>query len=139
MLLLRRPLFTGTVAKFPDIRFIFSHAGGAVPFIYQRLAAYPILDKALGLGKDIQNKVPGGVVKALQGFHYDTAQAAHPMAMEPLARLVTTAQILFGTDFPFRTAADHVKGLGECSFKGDELQAIYRENAVRLMPQLGNA
>ena len=131
-------LFTGTATRFPDIRFIFSHAGGTVPFIYQRLTGYPFLDKALGLGKDIQKKVPS-VLKALQSFYYDTAQAAHPMAMEPLAKLVSTTQIMFGTDFPFRMAADHVKGLGECAFKADELKAIYRGNAIRVMPQFSKA
>ncbi len=128
-------VFSGTAARFPNIRFIFSHAGGTMPFIYQRLVAYPILDKKLGLEKDIQAKVPGGVLNALRSFYYDTAQSAHPMAMEPLAKLVSAKQILFGTDFPFRTAADHVKGLTTCSFSTADLAAIYRENALRLMPQ----
>jgi predicted TIM-barrel fold metal-dependent hydrolase len=130
-------VFSGTTTRFPDIRYIFSHAGGTMPFIYQRLTAYPNLDRALNLKKDIQGKVPGGVLKALQSLYYDTAQAAHPMAMDPLAKLVSSKQILFGTDFPFRTAADHVKGLSGCGFGGDDLQAIYRGNAVRLMPQFG--
>lgn len=131
-------LFTGTAARFPDIRYIFSHAGGTMPFIYQRLASYPILDRALGLGKEIQAKVPGGVVKALQSFYYDTAQAAHPMAMAPLTKLVSSSQILFGTDFPFRTATDHVKGLNDSGFGADDLKAIHRGNAVRMMPQFAS-
>lgn len=132
-------MFSGTAARFPDIRYIFSHAGGAVPFIYQRFAGYPNLDKGLGLGKDIQGKVPGGVVKMLQSFYYDTAQAAHPMAMVPLTKLVSSSQILFGTDFPFRTSADHVKGLNESGFGADDLKAIHRGNAVRMMPQFAKS
>jgi predicted TIM-barrel fold metal-dependent hydrolase len=129
-------VFSGTTTRFPDIRYIFSHAGGTMPFVYQRFLAYPKLDKILDLKKGIQEKVPGGVLKALQSFYYDTAQSAHPMAMGPLAKLVTTKKILFGTDYPFRTAADHVKGLSGCGFSGEELQAIYRGNAVRIMPEL---
>jgi 6-methylsalicylate decarboxylase len=128
-------LFSGAINRFPNIRFIFSHAGGTMPFIYQRLTAYPFLDKALGLNKGIEAKVPGGVLKALQSLYYDTAQAAHPMAMEPLSKLVSAKQILFGTDFPFRTASDHVKGLSQCGFRTEELADIYRGNALRLMPQ----
>ena len=128
-------VFSGTTTRFRDIRYVFSHGGGTMPFIYQRLTAYPFLDKALGLKKDIEAKVPGGVLKELQSFYYDTAQAAHPMAMEPLAKLVSAKQILFGTDFPFRTAADHVRGLSTCSFSTDDLAAIYRGNVLRLMPQ----
>jgi predicted TIM-barrel fold metal-dependent hydrolase len=129
-------VFSGTAARFPDIRFIFSHAGGTMPFIYQRFVAYPRLDKALGLNKGIEAKVPGGVLKTLQSFYYDTAQSAHPMAMKPLTNLVSANRILFGTDFPFRTAADHVKGLTGCDFGEQELALIYRRNATQLMPQL---
>ena len=130
-------VFTGTASRYPDIRFIFSHAGGTMPFIYQRFVAYPFLDKALGLNNGIQGKVPAGVLKTLQSFYYDTAQAAHPMAMKPLANLVSAKKILFGTDFPFRTAADHVKGLGGCEFGEQDLALIYRGNALQLIPQLG--
>jgi predicted TIM-barrel fold metal-dependent hydrolase len=132
-------IFTGTVAQFPDIKFIFSHAGGTVPFIYQRLTRYPAMDRALGLGKGIDAKVPEGVLAALRGFYYDTAQEAFPIAMQALAKLVSTSQIVFGTDFPFRTAADHVKGLADCGFSPEELEAIHHKNAVRLMPQLASA
>jgi predicted TIM-barrel fold metal-dependent hydrolase len=59
------------------------------------------------------------------------------MAMEPLSKLVSAKQIMFGTDFPFRTASDHIKGLAECGFRADELTDIYRGNALRLMPELG--
>jgi 6-methylsalicylate decarboxylase len=131
-------IFTGTTAQYPEIKFIFSHAGGTVPFIYQRLTRYPGLDRALGLGKNIEARVPGGVLPALRALYYDTAQAAFPMAMEPLVKLVSSSQILFGTDFPFRTSADHVKGLTECGFTAAELAAIHRENALSLMPQLAS-
>ena len=83
--------------------------------------------------------MPGGVLKALQSFYYDTAQSAHPMAMKPLAKLVSAKQILFGTDFPFRTAGDHVKGLAGCEFSAEDLALIYRGNALHLMPQLGRS
>jgi 6-methylsalicylate decarboxylase len=132
-------VFSGAAARYPDITFIFSHAGGTMPFIYQRFARYPGMDRALGLGLDIQGKVPKGVAAALRAFYYDTAQAAHPMAMGPLVKLVSSSQVLFGTDFPFGTATDHAKGLADCDLSSAEIQAIYRENAVRLMPKLEKA
>ena len=131
-------VFTGTASRYPNIRFIFSHAGGAMPFIYQRFTSYPNLDKGLGLGPTINEKVPIGVLKTLQSFYYDTAQTAYPMAMEPLKKLIGTSQILFGTDFPFRTSADYVKGLPQSGFNDIELRAIYRENAIRMMPRLAD-
>ena len=54
--------------------------------------------------------------------------------MAALTKLVAVSQILFGTDFPYRTAADHVAGLRECGFNEAELQAIDRDNALTLLP-----
>jgi predicted TIM-barrel fold metal-dependent hydrolase len=131
-------VFSGTASRYPNIRFIFSHAGGAMPYIYQRFAAYPLLDKGLGLGLNIGEKVPSGVLKTLQSFYYDTAQTAYPTAMEPLKKLIGTSQILFGTDYPFRASADYVKALPNLGFSDAELAAIYRENAIRMMPRLAD-
>jgi hypothetical protein len=78
--------------------------------------------------------VPNGVLHELKKFHYDTAQAAHVYAMSSLSKLVPVSQIVFGTDSPFRTSADHVKGLRECGcFSDAELRAIDFENAMRLL------
>ena len=131
-------LLTGSFARFRDIKWIFSHAGGAMPFIFGRFGGYPILDKGLGLGLNVQQKVPNGALKTLQSFYYDTAQTSYPAAMEPLKKIVGTSQIVFGTDFPFRTSVDHVKGLANSGFSEADLIAIHRENAIRMMPQFAN-
>jgi hypothetical protein len=49
---------------------------------------------------------------------------------------VPISQIVFGTDYPFRTSIDHVKGLKECGvFSAQEVHAIERENPLRLLPR----
>jgi len=80
--------------------------------------------------------VPNGVEHELRRFYYDTAQVSHPMALASLTKLVPISQVVFGTDFPYRTAADHVKGLAAYGFGASDLQAIERDNAVTLMPRL---
>jgi predicted TIM-barrel fold metal-dependent hydrolase len=72
----------------------------------------------------------------LRRFYYDTAQASHPMALASLTKLIPISQVLFGTDFPYRTAADHVAGLAGYGFSASDLQAIERDNAIRLLPRL---
>ena len=72
---------------------------------------------------------PRGVVTELRRFFYDTAWSAHPMALASLTKLVPATQILFGSDYPYRTGEDHVKGLMEYGFTAADLQAIERENA----------
>jgi len=123
-------LFSGTAARCQDARFIFSHAGGTLPYLTERLVRLPVQNTAL------KARVPNGVLAELKRFYYDTAWSAHPMAMGSLTKLVAVSQILFGSDYPYRTGEDHVKGLMESGFSAADLQAIGRDNAVRLMPRL---
>ncbi len=122
-------VFSGAAERWPDIRFIFAHAGGTVPFLidrFEELARMPQAAKML----------PNGVHAPLQRFFYDTAQAANPAAMGALRQLVAPTQILFGTDFPFRNGIENVNGLKNCGFSDHDLQLISRDNALALLPRL---
>jgi predicted TIM-barrel fold metal-dependent hydrolase len=123
-------VFSGTAARCPDMRIIFSHGGGTMPFLAERYLRLPLANRKLAA------HVPNGVEHELRRFYYDTAQVAHPMALASLTRLVPTSQIVFGTDFPYRTAGDHVKGLAAYGFSASDLQAIERDNAAKLLPRL---
>lgn len=125
-------VFSGTAARCPDLRFIFSHAGGTLPFLTERLIKMPVLDPKL------QPRVPKGVMHELRRFYYDTAWSAHPMALASLTRLVDVSQILLGSDYPYRTGEDNVKGLIDYGFSAADLQAIGRGNALRLLPRLAS-
>ena len=120
-------LQTGTVARFPDIRFIWSHGGGTVPYITSRLG---------GAG---QKLLPKGAIFELQKFYYDTAQAFNPYTLPSFKKFVPTSQILFGTDFPLGggSAALVARGLiDNGGFTATELRAIERDNALTLLPRL---
>ena len=124
-----RILFSGAAHRFKDIKFIFSHAGGTMPYILERYTRNPLGNK------ELTERVPEGVVNYLKRWHYDTAQASHPFAMSSITKLVNVSQLLFGTDFPYRNAEDHVKGLRECGFSDADLKAIERGNAEKLLPK----
>jgi predicted TIM-barrel fold metal-dependent hydrolase len=119
-------LFSGTVAKFPDIRFIWSHGGGSVPSLIGRLG---------GAAKAL----PNGVLPELQKFYYDTAQFYTAPALAGLARMVPNSHIVFGTDYPFTQAEVVAKGLREYGFSASDLRAIERDNALALFPKYKNA
>lgn len=122
-----RTVFSGTSQKYPDIRIIFSHAGGTMPFVIERL---------VNLAKTAQyeKQLPKGYVAEAAKFYYDTAQASNPAAMGALRKVVPVSQIVFGTDYPFRTSAEHVRNLKECGvFNASELRAIHRDNSLRLL------
>jgi 6-methylsalicylate decarboxylase len=123
-------VFSGTAARCPDIKFIFSHAGGTMPFITERLIQMPVLDPKL------QSRVPNGVLHELKRFYYDTAWTARPGPLAALTRLVSVSQILLGSDFPYRSGPDNVKGLIDYGFSDSDLQAIWRDNALRILPRL---
>jgi predicted TIM-barrel fold metal-dependent hydrolase len=122
-------VFSGTAARCPDLQFIFSHAGGTLPFLTERLVKMPVIDPRLAA------RVPNGVLHELKRFYYDTAWAAHPWALASLTRLVSVQQILLGSDYPYRTGEDNVKGLVDYGFSNADLQSIWRDNALRLMPK----
>ncbi len=121
-------LFSGTAAKFPDIRFIFSHSGGTLPFLTGRFVRqaktgnYPFM--------------PNGPLPELQKFHYEIAQGNTPGQLAALMKLAPLAQLMFGSDYPFRPGTEAVEGLANYGFGAGELQAIDRDNALRLLPQL---
>jgi len=123
-------LFSGTAARYPDIRWIFSHSGGTMPFLLSRFT------REEQTMKNRDQALPKGVLYELKKFHYDTAQGNHAGALAALTKLVPIPQILFGTDFPFRPAADEIDGLAAFRFKSRDLRAIERDNAIRLMPTL---
>ena len=93
-------VFTGTLAKFHDIRFIFSHAGGDVPMVVGRMQQYA--------PKSVAEKAPNGIEYELKRHYYDIAGTAYGPAIAALKSLVPTTQILFGSDNPFR--APHRNG-----------------------------
>ncbi len=122
-------VFSGTAARTPNIKYIFSHAGGTIPFLTERLQKMPVIDPKL------QARVPNGVMHELQRFYYDTAWASNPYALSSLLKLVKKDQVLYGSDYPYRTSEDNVKGLIDYGFSQADMQQITRGNAVKLMPR----
>jgi predicted TIM-barrel fold metal-dependent hydrolase len=120
------------VARFPNVRFVFSHGGGTMPFLIERIIGNRG-DLAQILPRPAE---PKSKLARLRDFYYDTAQATNPASMAALKKVIDPSHIVFGTDYPYTTMADHVKGLRECGvFTADELRAIDRDNAIRLLPK----
>ena len=124
-------VFSGNAAKFRDIKWIFSHAGGTMPFLIERFVLQPQFDPKY------KPMVPDGTLAELTRFYYDTAQTSNKAAMSALAAIIPTSQILFGTDFPYRKGIDHVKGLRSSGvFTDEQIMDIERGNALKLLPRL---
>jgi hypothetical protein len=83
---------SGTFERCPDIQFIFSHAGGTLPFLVNRVVGQANLMNRKGWDEPLHR------------CFYDTAGSANSAAFGPLLKLVTSSQVLFGSDFPFAGA-----------------------------------
>ena len=126
-------IFSGTSQRYRDINWIFSHGGGALTSVVERFLA-PMLNTPPYKGKFTAEIVHG----ELNRFYYDTAQVSLDGTLAALAKLVPVSQILYGTDFPYRTAAEHTKGV-DALFDGDDRKRVNRDNALRILPRLGSA
>jgi len=123
-------LVNGTFSRFPDIRFIFCHAGGTMPMLAARTNAF------VQRHKEVADRLPNGVPYELKKLYYDVANSTNPSSMAALMNLVPTSQMLFGSDFPYVPAAVTANGLDHSGLSSADLQAVNRENAMRLFPRL---
>jgi len=122
-------LLSGTLTRFPDIRYIVCHAGAAVPILAGRIVV-------TGAERIFKERIPNGVDRELKKLHYDVALAANKPALAALFTYVPVSQVLLGSDYPFGTSADGIRGLNEFGLPPTDLEAIHRGNALRLIPRL---
>ena len=124
-------IISETATRCPDVRFIFSHAGGTLIGVSGRLLGAEMTADNLA-----KPPAPNSRLYHLRRFYYDTAGSANPVNMQALKTLVGTTQIVFGTDAPFFDGAPQVQGLQRAGFSAEELRAIERDNTVRMIPRL---
>lgn len=131
-------LYTGNLAKFPNIRWIMPHMGGVAPFLLFRLSGLDDDPKA-------RDKVPEGVATYLNRLWYDVAQSPSPLALKALLEIADPSRILFGTDYPSARPAEKVMRdtvAAVETFDGidDTLRAkLMSGNAQALLPRFAQA
>jgi predicted TIM-barrel fold metal-dependent hydrolase len=123
-------VINGTLIKNPNIRWIFSHGGGATPMLAGRLV------DNLGHRQNAAQFMPNGIQAELQKLYYDTANAATTGAMASLRVMAPLSHILFGTDYPFVNVAGSVDDLQHSVPSDTDRKAIDRGNALALLPRL---
>lgn len=132
-------LWSGTTTRFPDIRFIFSHGGGTMPFLIERFlagTAEQIVPGIVTKGKSppfVPPQFPNGLLPEVRRLYYDTAQCSNPIALRALKDVVLPSQIVFGSDYWYRTSVETVQGLDTSMvFSPSELGAVKYQNALSL-------
>jgi predicted TIM-barrel fold metal-dependent hydrolase len=118
----------GSAFRFPDIRWIWSHSGGTLPFLTGRLI------RLASERKDA--RMPEGPLPILRKYYYEVAQGNTPGQLAALMKLVDVSQVLFGSDFPYREAVEAADGLRDYRFGAADQAAIDHGNAMKLMPNV---
>ncbi|HUB95392.1 MAG TPA: amidohydrolase family protein, partial [Stellaceae bacterium] len=122
-------LFSGTLARCPDIRFIFSHGGGTLPMLAGRIAAV-----AANLPQATQ--YPGGIMPEFKKLYYDVVSVFDPVGFTAVQQLAGVSHMLFGSDYPYWDTEANVSALGRQTLSTADRQAIERDNALALFPRL---
>lgn len=126
---------SGWFERFPNVRFILSHAGGFIPYAAERIALAaappgPVEGPRIEVGREL-----------LRRFYFDTALSSSPYALPSLLAFADPGRIVFGSDWPYATAnsARYFAGLlDQFEMSEDQRRAIDRGNALRLFPRLGD-
>lgn len=123
-------IFNGGTQRYPNVRMIWSHGGGTMPFLVQRF---------INSGNEnLKSRVPNGFLAEAKKCWYDTAQVPSKGAMFALKTIVPASQIVFGTDYPYREFQWTEDMLtGDAVFTPREMSGIDRDNVAALMAQAG--
>jgi 6-methylsalicylate decarboxylase len=126
---LTQMIFSGRAGRFADIRLIWSHGGGAMPFLIVRFMR-------MSRAPDFARHLPQGFLHEARRFYYDTAAVYGTGPMQALRQVVPAERIVFGTDVPWGNPAEIARHLIACGvFNADELRKIDRENALEILPK----
>jgi 6-methylsalicylate decarboxylase len=114
-----RLILSGTLRRFPRVKFIVPHLGGAIPFLDARLGRLNAEDISSGL----------------RSMYYDTVSGSVE-ALASARRVFGTERLLFGTDYPYCNEPQfrrHLSYLSEAGLDAGELEQVTGGTAAALL------
>jgi aminocarboxymuconate-semialdehyde decarboxylase len=134
---LGRIIYGGVLERYPKLKFCFSHLGGAVPFLRERMeAGYKVFP-------DCSRNIPKPPSEYTKLMYFDTAGKSgvtppsfHKPAFQCAYEVVGSDRLLLGTDHPFGkgnmpNAVRFIEGLDNLSH--DDKEKILSKNAINLL------
>src|ERR1700755_1116847 len=99
--------YGGTFAETPDVKYVFSHAGGTAPYLAGRFA---IVDEMKIMG---DSSGTGTSADSFRRLYWDTALAWADPVLNHLRHIAGMDRVVFGTDFPYIRRDLAIKGKGK--------------------------
>jgi aminocarboxymuconate-semialdehyde decarboxylase len=126
--------YSNTFARTPDVKYVFVHAGGTIPFLASRFAIVDQMDVVPGAQER------GAFADLLARLHWDTASAFSDPVLHMLRSVAGLGKVMFGTDYPYPLDAISIGGLRQLQNTGElddgERRGLLGETACRLIPRL---
>jgi 6-methylsalicylate decarboxylase len=126
-----RLIQSGVTTRYPNVKFIVPHLGGMLPFVFTRLDSENIWRRERG----IQPGAVHSVAEALRHLYYDTVNGFGP-ALQCAREAFGTDRLLFGTDYPYCSAAGMpgcVSYVEEAGLSPHERESIFHGNTERVL------
>jgi aminocarboxymuconate-semialdehyde decarboxylase len=120
-------VFAGIPRRFPRIRWILGHLGGAIPYIAERL------DRGFEAYPECRVNVDRHPSDYLKAFFYDTVNF-DPKALRLAVEFAGSSQLLAGSDYPHLISSmpKMKESIGALSISAAEKSMILGGNATRL-------
>jgi 6-methylsalicylate decarboxylase len=125
-------LFSGALSRFQNIKFIFSHGGGTIPFLAGRLKSM------VAKRTDISERLPNGVLPELSRLFFDLTSSANRMSFAAIKELAGCSQMLLGSDFPYFSVRETIEDLDTLELSQSDERMLRNGNAAGLFPRLAN-
>jgi len=128
-------VLSGTLERCPDLRLIVPHAGGAIPYLADRIGLL-----ASRFVPGASERAPAGPKAYFRQLYYDLAISASPHAVASLLQLADPDHILFGSDYP-ALLEDEIESVTQALvdnplLQPSDLEIIQRHNALQLFPRI---
>ena len=125
-----------TFARTPSVKYIFSHAGGTIPYLATRFAVVDEMGVMSGQAKR------GSAADTFRRLYWDTAISWSDPVLGVLRSVVGMDQVVFGSDYPYLRRDLAIRGrkaLGRTSALSDaERAAIFGNTALKLLPRIAS-